>query len=140
MPMVGTFSPARSENYFDELAEEMNKHGGARPNPSVIETLYARYDSELVTRLIQAASTLRSLRCRPPSRRRVAREDHGTPTPGRRHHRRVSLALGAGSMASGELQNHWDRDPGLAASAELEVSDDGAVTAYASSMRGDSGQ
>jgi mannose-6-phosphate isomerase-like protein (cupin superfamily) len=49
MRMVGTFSPARFENYFDELAEEINKHGGARPDPSVIETLYARYDSELVT-------------------------------------------------------------------------------------------
>jgi mannose-6-phosphate isomerase-like protein (cupin superfamily) len=49
MRMVGTFSPARFENYFDELAEEINKHGGARPDPSVIETLYAKYDSELVT-------------------------------------------------------------------------------------------
>jgi hypothetical protein len=49
MRMVGTFSPARFENYFDELAEEINKHGGARPDPSVIETLYAKYDSGLVT-------------------------------------------------------------------------------------------
>jgi mannose-6-phosphate isomerase-like protein (cupin superfamily) len=47
--MVGTFSPARFENYFDELAEEFEKHGGARPDPSVIATLYAKYESELVT-------------------------------------------------------------------------------------------
>lgn len=49
MRMVGTFSPARFENYFDELAEEINKHRGARPDPSLIAALYARYDSELVT-------------------------------------------------------------------------------------------
>jgi mannose-6-phosphate isomerase-like protein (cupin superfamily) len=48
MRLVGTFSPAQFENYFDELAEEINKHGGARPDPSVIATLYAKYDSELV--------------------------------------------------------------------------------------------
>lgn len=49
MRMVGTFSPARFENYFDELAEEINKHGGARPDASVIAALYEKYDSELVT-------------------------------------------------------------------------------------------
>lgn len=49
MRMVGTFSPARFENYFDELAKEIEKNGGARPDPSVISTLYAKYDSELVT-------------------------------------------------------------------------------------------
>ncbi len=49
MRMVGTFSPARFENYFDELAEEIEKHAGRRPDPSVIATLYANYDSELVT-------------------------------------------------------------------------------------------
>jgi hypothetical protein len=47
--MVGTFSPARFENYFDELAEEIEKHAGQRPDPSVIAALYAKYDSELVT-------------------------------------------------------------------------------------------
>ena len=49
MRMVGTFSPARFENYFDELAEEIEKHAGQRPDPSVIAALYAKYDSELVT-------------------------------------------------------------------------------------------
>ncbi len=49
MRMVGTFSPARFENYFDELAEEIEKHAGQRPHPSVIVRLYAKYDSELVT-------------------------------------------------------------------------------------------
>ncbi|HEX7167128.1 MAG TPA: cupin domain-containing protein [Acidimicrobiales bacterium] len=49
MRMVGTFSPARFERYFDELAAEIEKHGGARPDPSVIAGLYAKYDSELVT-------------------------------------------------------------------------------------------
>ena len=48
MRMVGTFSPARFERYFDELAEEIEKHGDRRPDPSVIAGLYARYDSELV--------------------------------------------------------------------------------------------
>lgn len=48
MRMVGTFSPARFEHYFDELAEELNKHSGQRPDPSVIAALYAKYDSELV--------------------------------------------------------------------------------------------
>ena len=46
--MVGTFSPARFERYFGELAAEINQHGGARPDPSVIASLYAKYDSELV--------------------------------------------------------------------------------------------
>lgn len=49
MRMVGTFSPARFENYFDELAAEIEKHAGQRPDPSVIAGLYAKYDSELVT-------------------------------------------------------------------------------------------
>jgi mannose-6-phosphate isomerase-like protein (cupin superfamily) len=49
MRMVGTFSPARFENYFDELAAEIGKHKGDRPDPSVIADLYAKYDSELVT-------------------------------------------------------------------------------------------
>lgn len=48
MRMVGTFSPAGFENYFDELAAELAKHQGARPDASVIAGLYARYDSELV--------------------------------------------------------------------------------------------
>jgi mannose-6-phosphate isomerase-like protein (cupin superfamily) len=47
MRMVGTFSPARFENYFDELAAELTKHEGRRPDPSVIASLYARYDTEL---------------------------------------------------------------------------------------------
>jgi hypothetical protein len=42
----------------------------------------------------------------------------------------LSLALGAGSIASGQLQNHWDRDPKPAASAEFELSDDSAVLVY----------
>jgi mannose-6-phosphate isomerase-like protein (cupin superfamily) len=49
MRMVGTFSPARFERYFHELAEEIEKHGGQRPDPSTIARLYDRYDSELVT-------------------------------------------------------------------------------------------
>jgi uncharacterized cupin superfamily protein len=49
MKMVGTFSPARFENYFDELAAELQKHNGERPDPSVIAGLYAKYDSELVS-------------------------------------------------------------------------------------------
>jgi mannose-6-phosphate isomerase-like protein (cupin superfamily) len=49
MRMVGTFSPARFEHYFDELSVEIAKHGGARPEPSVIAGLYAKYDSNLVT-------------------------------------------------------------------------------------------
>jgi mannose-6-phosphate isomerase-like protein (cupin superfamily) len=49
MRMVGTFSPARFENYFEELAEEIAKHNGERPSPAVIAGLYAKYDSELVT-------------------------------------------------------------------------------------------
>jgi mannose-6-phosphate isomerase-like protein (cupin superfamily) len=49
MRMVGTFSPARFEHYFDELALEIEKHAGQRPDPSVIAELYAKYDSELVT-------------------------------------------------------------------------------------------
>ena len=49
MRMVGTFSPARFEHYFDELAAEIAKHQGQRPDPSVIAALYAKYESELVT-------------------------------------------------------------------------------------------
>ena len=49
MRMVGTFSPAQFENYFDELAGEIAKHSGQRPDSSVIAALYAKYDSELVT-------------------------------------------------------------------------------------------
>ena len=49
MRMVGTFSPARFEGYFEELAAEIEKHGGQRPDASVIAGLYAKYDSELVT-------------------------------------------------------------------------------------------
>lgn len=49
MRMVGTFSPARFENYFDQLANEIEKHGGQRPDSSVIAALYTHYDSELVT-------------------------------------------------------------------------------------------
>ena len=49
MRMVGTFSPARFEHYFDELAAEIAKHAGQRPDPSVIAGLYAKYESELVT-------------------------------------------------------------------------------------------
>jgi mannose-6-phosphate isomerase-like protein (cupin superfamily) len=48
MRMVGTFSPAGFENYFGELADEIRKHAGARPDPSVIAGLYEKYDSELV--------------------------------------------------------------------------------------------
>ena len=47
--MVGTFSPARFENYFEDLAQEIEKHEGQRPDPAVIARLYAKYDSELVT-------------------------------------------------------------------------------------------
>jgi len=48
MRMVGTFSPARFEQYFGELAAELDKHGGARPDASVIDALYAKYDSAIV--------------------------------------------------------------------------------------------
>ena len=47
--MVGAFAPARFERYFEELAQEIEKHKGERVAPSVIAELYARYDSELVT-------------------------------------------------------------------------------------------
>lgn len=49
MRMVGTFSPARFEHYFDELSVEIAKHEGRRPDPSVIAGLYAKYDSNLVS-------------------------------------------------------------------------------------------
>lgn len=49
MRMVGTFSPARFEHYFDELATEIRKHEGQRPDPTVIAELYSKYDSRLVT-------------------------------------------------------------------------------------------
>ena len=49
MRMVGTFSPARFEHYFDELAVEIQKHAGERPDPSVIARLYAKYESELTS-------------------------------------------------------------------------------------------
>src|SRR5687767_6654825 len=39
MRMVGTFSPSRFEHYFEELAQEIDKHGGARPDPAVINRL-----------------------------------------------------------------------------------------------------
>lgn len=48
MRMVGTFSPAHFEAYFGELAAEIEKHGGARPEPAVIDALYAKYDSAIV--------------------------------------------------------------------------------------------
>ena len=48
MRMVGTFSPAHFEAYFGELAAEIEKHGGARPEPAVIDALYATYDSAIV--------------------------------------------------------------------------------------------
>lgn len=48
MRMVGTFTPPRFEQYFVELAAEIRKHDGARPDPSVIARLYASYDSHLV--------------------------------------------------------------------------------------------
>jgi quercetin dioxygenase-like cupin family protein len=48
MRMVGTFSPARFEQYFGELAAEIEKHGGARPDASVIDALYAKYDSAII--------------------------------------------------------------------------------------------
>ena len=47
MRMVGTFWPPRFENYFAELAEEITTRDGQRPDPSVIERLYAKYDSEI---------------------------------------------------------------------------------------------
>jgi hypothetical protein len=53
--MVGTFSPARFENYFEDLAQEIEKHEGQRPDPAVIARLYAKYDSELVTLTRRAA-------------------------------------------------------------------------------------
>lgn len=48
MRMVGAFAPPDFEHYFDDLAAELAKHEGRRPDPSVIATLYAKYDSELV--------------------------------------------------------------------------------------------
>ena len=48
MRMVGTFSPARFEQYFGELAAEIEKHGGTRPDAAVIDALYAKYDSAIV--------------------------------------------------------------------------------------------
>ena len=46
--VVGTFAPAHFERYFHELAAEIEKHAGARPDPAVIGALYATYDSVLV--------------------------------------------------------------------------------------------
>ena len=48
MRMVGTFSPSGFERYFGELAQEIEKHNGARPDASVIDALYAKYDSAIV--------------------------------------------------------------------------------------------
>lgn len=48
MRMVGTFSPAKFEHYFDELSQEIEKHAGQRPDPAVIANLYAKYESNLV--------------------------------------------------------------------------------------------
>lgn len=48
MRMVGTFSPAQFEAYFGELAAELEKHGGARPDAAVIDRLYEKYDSAIV--------------------------------------------------------------------------------------------